>query len=95
MKLYFDDPEYDGQFLRALDCAPLGAQIGEAWAIAAGVRVGDAQSWYHAWSVYADRLYDLAVKLYATGHRVRRLQRLSACIELLPHRVQFHVCIAC
>ena len=70
MKLYFDDPEYDGQFLRALDCAPLGAQIGEAWAIAAGVRVGDARSWYHAWSVYADRLYDLAVKLHAAGHGV-------------------------
>jgi len=42
-----------------------------------GVRVGDAQSWYHAWSVYADRLYDLAVKLYAMGHRV------SACNAFL------------
>jgi len=35
MKIYFADPEYDGQFLRTLDYAPLGAQIGEAWAIAA------------------------------------------------------------
>jgi len=31
MKIYFDNPEYDGQFLRAVDHAPLGAQIGEAW----------------------------------------------------------------
>ena len=31
MKTYFDNPEYDGQFLRAVDHAPLGAQIGEAW----------------------------------------------------------------
>jgi hypothetical protein len=34
MKIYFDDPEYDGQFLRTLDHAPLGAQLGEAWAVA-------------------------------------------------------------
>ena len=31
MKIYFDNPEYDGQFLRAVDHAPLSAQIGEAW----------------------------------------------------------------
>jgi pimeloyl-ACP methyl ester carboxylesterase len=70
MKIYFDDPEYDGQFLRTLDYAPLGAQIGEAWAIAAEIRAGDAASWYKAWSSYADRLYDLAVKSDAAGHRV-------------------------
>ena len=70
MKIYFDNPEYDGQFLRTLDHAPLGAQIGEAWAIAAQIRVGDAASWYNAWSSYADRLYDLAVKSHAAGHRV-------------------------
>jgi hypothetical protein len=40
MKIYFDDPEYDGQFLRMLDHASLGAQIGEAWAIAAQIRAG-------------------------------------------------------
>jgi pimeloyl-ACP methyl ester carboxylesterase len=70
MRIYFDDPEYDGQFLRTLDHAPLGAQIGEAWAIAAAIRVGDAASWYNAWSSYADRLYDLAVKSHAAGHWV-------------------------
>jgi hypothetical protein len=32
VKVYFDNPEFDGQFLRALDYAPLGAQIGEAGA---------------------------------------------------------------
>ena len=45
MKIYFGDPEYDGQFLRAVDYAPAGAQIGEAWAIAASsrasLRLGD------------------------------------------------------
>jgi pimeloyl-ACP methyl ester carboxylesterase len=70
MKIHFDDPEYDGQFLRTLELAPLGAQIGEAWAIAARIRVGDAASWYDAWSSYADGLYDLAIKSDAAGHRV-------------------------
>ena len=70
MKIYFDDPEYDGQYLRTLDHAPQGAQIGEAWTIAAQIRVGDAASWYKAWSSYADRLYDLAVESHAAGHRV-------------------------
>ena len=50
MKIYFDDPEYDGQFLRALNYGQLGAQIGEAWAIASQIKAGDAASWYNAWS---------------------------------------------
>jgi pimeloyl-ACP methyl ester carboxylesterase len=70
MKIYFDDPEYDGQFLRAIDYAPAGAQIGEAWAIAAQIQAGDKASWYKAWSSYADRLYELAVKSRDAGHRV-------------------------
>ena len=48
----------------------MGAQIGEAWAIAAQITVGDTTSWYNAWSSYADRLYDLAVKTRDAGHRV-------------------------
>jgi pimeloyl-ACP methyl ester carboxylesterase len=70
MKIYFDNPEYDGQFLRAVDYAPLGAQIGEAWTIAAQIKAGDATSWYNAWSSYADRLYELAIKAGDAGHRV-------------------------
>lgn len=70
MKIYFDDPEYDGQFLRSVDYAPVGAQIGEAWAIAAQIEAGDTRSWYNAWSSYADRLYELAVKSREAGHRV-------------------------
>lgn len=70
MKIHFDDPEYDGQFLRAIGYAPAGAQIGEAWAIAAQIKPGDTTSWYNAWSSYADRLYELAVKARDAGHRV-------------------------
>lgn len=70
MKIYFGDPKYGGQFLRALDYAPAGAQIGEAWAIAAQIKVGDTTSWYDAWSSYADQLYELAVKARDAGHQV-------------------------
>ncbi len=47
-----------------------GAQIGEAWAVAAHVQAGDATSWYNAWSSYADRLYEMATESRAGGHRV-------------------------
>jgi pimeloyl-ACP methyl ester carboxylesterase len=70
MKIYFDDSEYDGQFLRTLDYGPSGAQIGEAWAIAGQIKAGDAESWYNAWSSCADRLYDLGVRSAAAGNRV-------------------------
>ena len=70
MKIYFDNPEYDGQFLRALDHAPLGAQIGEAWEIAAQIQVGDATSWYNAWTSLADRLFQLAVTSRDAGHQI-------------------------
>ncbi len=70
MKIYFDNPEFDGQFLRAIGYVPLGAQVGEAWAIAAQIQPGDTTSWFNAWSSYADRLYELAVKSRAAGHWV-------------------------
>jgi pimeloyl-ACP methyl ester carboxylesterase len=70
VKIYFDNPEFDGQFLRALDYAPLGAQIGEAWAIAAQIEAGDTEGWYKAWPGYADRLYSVAVTSRAAGHQV-------------------------
>jgi len=93
MKIYFDDPEYDRQFLRALDDAPLGAQIGEAWAIPAQIRPGDAASWYNAWSSYADRLYGLACKPNAAGHRVSaRNALLRASTIIVPRTFS---CLRC
>jgi len=81
MEICFDNPDYDGHFLRALDCAPLGAQIGEAWAIAVQIQPGDTTSWYNAWSSYADQLYELAIKSRTAVHRI------PARIELLAHRL--------
>ncbi|HZS16501.1 MAG TPA: hypothetical protein VFA51_01075 [Candidatus Udaeobacter sp.] len=68
MKIYFENPEFDGQFLRAVEYAPIGAQIGEAWVIAAQIQADDTTGWYKAWSGYADRLYDLAVQCGAGEH---------------------------
>ena len=70
MKIYFDDPEYDGQFLRALDDAPLGAQIGEAWAIPAQIRPGDAASWYNAMVVLCRSPVRLGLQIERRRHRV-------------------------
>jgi pimeloyl-ACP methyl ester carboxylesterase len=70
VKIYFDNPEFDGQFLRAVDYAPLGAQIGEAWAIAAQIQPGDTEGWYESWSGFADRLYSIATTSCAAGHHV-------------------------
>jgi pimeloyl-ACP methyl ester carboxylesterase len=70
VKIYFENPEFDGQFLRAVAYAPIGAQIGEAWVIAAQIQPDDTTSWYEAWSGYADRLCDLAVQCSAAGYRV-------------------------
>jgi dienelactone hydrolase len=70
VKIYFDNPEFDGQFLRALSYAPVGTQIGEAWAIAAQIKPADTTGWYNAWSGYADQLYELATTCRAAGHRV-------------------------
>jgi hypothetical protein len=67
MKIYFDNVEFDAQF-RAIDYAPLGAQIGEAWVIAGQIQPGDTTSWHDAWSSYGDGLYELAVKSLAAGH---------------------------
>jgi hypothetical protein len=92
MKIYFDDPEYDGQFLRTLDHAPLGAQLGEAWAIVAEIRTGDAASWYNAWSSYADRLYDLAVTLQAAGDRVSACNAFLRASNYYRTAYIFHVC---
>ena len=94
MKIYFDDPEYDGQFLRALDHAPLGAQIGEAWTIAAQIRVGDAASWYNAWSSYADRCVRSRRQIPRCRASGQRPQRVPARIELLSHRCTFS-CLRC
>ena len=57
MKVLFDNVEFDGQLLRALDTTYHGgSDIGECLTTARTITEGDAESWYHAWSATADRI---------------------------------------
>ena len=59
MKLYFDDEAFDGQLQRSVGKADSGmANIGECLAIAGQITGGDRDSWYRAWSGFADRLVE-------------------------------------
>ena len=78
-----DDPEYDGQFVRALDHAPLGVQIGEAWPIAAQIRAGDAASWYNTMVVWCRSPVRFGRQIERRRATGQRPQGVPARIELL------------
>ena len=51
MKLFLDDPNFDGQLQRSVGKADSGmANVGECLAIAAQITAGDRDSWCQAWS---------------------------------------------
>lgn len=67
----FSEPEFDGQFLRALDAVPSGgADIGECFVTARRIVAGDHDSWHREWTATADRIYAAAQESLAAGHRV-------------------------
>jgi pimeloyl-ACP methyl ester carboxylesterase len=67
----FSEPEFDGQFLRALDAILSGgADIGECFVTARRIDEGDHDGWYREWSATADRVYADAEASLAAGHRV-------------------------
>ena len=70
MKLYFDDEDFDGQLQRSVGKADSGmAYVGECLAIAEQITAGDRDSWYDAWSGFADRLVEQGRSALAAGHR--------------------------
>jgi Alpha/beta hydrolase family len=70
MKLYFDDENLDGQLQRSVGKADSGmANVGECLAIAGQITAGDRDSWYRAWSGFADRLSRQGQAALAAGHR--------------------------
>lgn len=78
MKLFFTQPEFDGQLLRALTYVPVGgADIGECLTTAAKIKEGDFDSWHHEWTSTADRLAGEAEAALQGGHTV------SACEAFL------------
>ncbi len=57
MKLFFDNEDFDGQFLRALSYTAYGgADIGECFETASRIKEGERTSWYEAFTKTADRL---------------------------------------
>ena len=59
MQLYFDDAAFDGQLQRSVGKADSGmANVGECLAIAEQITPGDRDSWYRAWSGFADGLVE-------------------------------------
>ena len=71
MKLYFDDVGFDGQLQRTVGKCDTGmANVGECVYIASLITEGDRDSWYAAWSGFADGLVRQADDAFANGHRV-------------------------
>lgn len=75
MKYRFDDPEFDGQFLRALDTIFYGgADIGECYSTAHRIPEGDEDAWHREWYGTGERVYGLAEDSRASGHLVSARQ---------------------
>ncbi|HEY7064060.1 MAG TPA: alpha/beta fold hydrolase [Chloroflexota bacterium] len=71
MKVLFDNPEYDGQLLRALGATYYGgADVGECLATAQRIQEGDDASWYAEWLATGDRLAAAAAASGAAGYPV-------------------------
>lgn len=71
MKLYFDDESFDGQLQRTVAKCDAGmASVGECVYIASQITPGDRDSWYAAWSGFADGLVQQADGALAAGRTV-------------------------
>jgi hypothetical protein len=69
MKLYFDDEGFDGQLQRTVGKCDAGmANVGECLYIASRIAPGDRDSWYAAWSTFADGLVAQATTAEQAGH---------------------------
>jgi len=80
MKLCFDDEGFDGELQRTVSKCDAGmANVGESLYIASQIVAGDRDSWYAAWSGFADRLVAHATVADGAGLAVSAAsQRLRA-----------------
>lgn len=68
MKLFFDNEGLDGQLQRSVGKCDAGmANVGECLYIASQITPGDRDSWYAAWSGFADGLVEQADRELAAG----------------------------
>ena len=71
MKFFFDDVGFDGQLQRSVGKCDAGmANVGECLYIASQITPGDRDSWYRAWSQFADGLVHRADQALAADHTV-------------------------
>jgi hypothetical protein len=71
VKLFFDDESFDGQLQRSVAKCDAGmANVGECLYIASQITPGDRDSWYAAWSGFADGLVQQADGALAAGRAV-------------------------
>jgi hypothetical protein len=69
--LYFDDEGFDGQLQRSVGKCDAGmANVGECLYIASRMKAGDRDSWYAAWSAFADGLVAQAATASRAGHAI-------------------------
>ena len=71
MKLYFDDEGFDAQLQRTVGKCDAGmASVGECLYIASRIQAGNRDSWYVAWSTFADGLAGQAAAAELAGHTI-------------------------
>jgi hypothetical protein len=91
MQLYFDDEGFDGQLQRSVGKADSGmANVGECLAIAGQITAGDRDSWFAAWSEFADRLDAQGRAALASGHRASARWALLRAAEYYRQAFFFH-----
>jgi hypothetical protein len=91
MKLYFDDPAFDGQLQRSVGKADSGmANVGECLAIAEQIAAGDRDSWYAAWSAFGRRLAAQGDAARRAGHVVSARGSYLRAAEYFRQAFFFH-----
>ena len=91
MKLYFDDPTFDFQVQRTAAKASYGcADLGEVFAIAARITMGDLDSWYREWFAAGESNQKLAEKEAASGHEENARQAYLRASEY--YRSAYYFC---
>ncbi len=70
-KLFFDNPFYDGQFVRSVTASYVGAaDLGEVFATARHIESLSGQEWYEAWARIAGAARDNGTEALQAGDRV-------------------------
>ena len=91
MKLYFDHEAFDGQLQRSIGKADSGmSNVGECLVIAEQVVPGDRDSWYTAWSGFAERLVERAREASNGRHRVSARGSYLRAAEYFRQAFFFH-----